>query len=205
MKTANFEKLIQAITGRDFKINTSDTEILGGKEYYISRFLPLTERNIGFKWKAAVNDEKMLRSFITAFTTKYREPNPKAYDREYGGVEYTWAEKTDKEKEYAYSHHASNMYYKTELMQQVNDNFCKVEIKDALIKYGFYATEYGIGIFCFWETPQVVEAIKQMSTFLQGNSIPYVNEYSDARWVFRFKLNINKEAHETLLNTFTNN
>ena len=57
MQTTNFQNLIQAITGRDFTIKTTDTEIVNGKEYLIYRTLPLTNRDICFTWKAALTND----------------------------------------------------------------------------------------------------------------------------------------------------
>lgn len=204
MQTTNFQNLIQAITGRDFIIKTNDTEIVNGKEYLIYRTLPLTDRDISFTWKAALTNEKLLRSFITAYTTKYREPNPRAYDwsvRTYG-ESARWENKTDLEKEYAYSHHSSNMYGKQELMKQIEENFKSETMYNTMILYGFYATEYGVGIFSLFEFESITRAIQQMKEYLNKKSIPFINEYSDARWVLRFKLNLTKEAHQSLLNNF---
>jgi hypothetical protein len=203
MKTSNFQNLVQSITGRDFIIQSNTDWIENGKEYIIYRILPHTQRKISFKWKAALTDEKMLRSFITAFCSKYREPNPLAYgDHNFYGDKYHWKNKTEQEREYAYFHHASNMYSKAALLKQIEENLNNASIQEALIKYGFYPTEYGVGIFCFWETPYVTNAINKMKAFLTAQNIPYSNEFSDARWVFRFKLNISKEAHTQLLGNF---
>lgn len=200
MNTNNFQLLIQKITGRPFVITTSDSEIVNGKEYIVSLKLPLTGRNVGFKWKAATTDEKLLRSFITAFCTKYREPNPANYTTCPPYFSPSWDEKTELEREYAYSHHASNMYSKEQLMKQVEDSFNSPDMQTTLIKYGFYSTEYGIGIFCFWMTKSVQGAIENLQRHLTALSIPFKNEYSDARWVFRFKLGLNKEQHTAMLN-----
>lgn len=204
MLTSNFQKLICAVTNRDFKINTSDVEIINGKEYLIYRILPLTGIRVSFKWKAASSDEKILRSFITAFCSKYREPNPKAYDysAKIYGDRALWVNKTDLEKEHAYYHHASNMYSKAELLKQVELNFNDPEMKNTLLKYGFYPTVYGVGIFAFWATPTVLEAIKEMKQYLTKRNIPFSNEFSDAMWVLRFKIGLTKEAHRVLLNEF---
>jgi len=203
MNTQNFQNLIQAITGRELIINTSDIEIQTEKEYYIYKIFPLTQRKSGFNWKTAKTEEKMLRSFITAFCNKYIEPNPKTYDYEYGGKTYKWEDRTPIEKEYALSHHRTHQFNKTDLMSQISENFNKEGIQNALIKYGFYNTEYGIGIFCFWETDCVKQAINKMAKYLNDLSIPFKNEYSDARWVFRFKLNLTKDQHNSILNQFT--
>lgn len=204
MNTQNFQTLIQKITNRDFLINTTEEEIQLGKEYQIFRILPLTKMKISFKWKAATSEDKILRSFITAFTTKYLEPNPKAYD--YSAKTYgesaLWVNKSEEEKEYACRHHRSNMLSKEDLMKQVEFNFNTPEMESTMLRYGFYPTEYGIGIFCFWETQSVVNAINAMAKYLQKTSIPFKNEFSDARWVLRFKLGLTKEQHIFLLSNF---
>lgn len=202
MNTQNFQNLIQSVTGRELIIKTTDIDILNGGEYIVYRKLPLTGITVSFKWKAALTDEKLLRSFITAFCSKYREPNPANYNHVYGGKQYWWNDKTPEQKEHAYFHHASNMYSKQDLLKQVESNFNNESIQDALIRYGFYPTEYGIGIFCFWMTEYVQMAINKMAKYLNDKSIPFSNEFSDARWVYRFKLNLTKESHNNLLNQF---
>lgn len=204
MNKENFEKLIQSITGRNLIIDTTDAEIVNGKEYFVYKHLPITDRKVYFKWKVAMTDEKMLRSFITAFCTHYREPDPRSYDysaRTYG-ESARWENRSEKDKEYAYGHHTSNMFSKDDLMKQIEANFNNKEIEGTLIRYGFYNTEYGIGIFALWQTQYVVNAINQMKEYLSKKSIPFTNEFSDARWVFRFKLNISKEVHGQILNSF---
>lgn len=200
MKTDNFQNLIRLVTGRDFSIKTEDAELQFEKEYYIFRKLPITQRTVSFTWKTPKAEDKMLRSFITSFTSKYREPNPATYDYEYGGKYYTWAEKTEQEREYCYCHHFTHMYNKESLLKQVEDNFSKDGIASGLIRYGFYETMYGIGIFCFWMTAGVNSAINTMKNHLQQLSIPFTNEFSDARWVYRFKLGLTKEAHLSIIN-----
>lgn len=199
MLVEKFEKLIQKITGRDFIINTLDLELTPEKEYQILRVLPATKRKIFFYWKTAKTDEKMLKSFITAFCNKYREPRPASYNGKYN---YNWEDMSQEKRENAYTHHASNMYNKKELMNQVQDNFNSDDITECLCKYGFYPTEYGIGIFSLFETKGVVDAIMKMTTYLKSKGIPFKNEYSDAKWVLRFKLNLDKQTHINILKSF---
>lgn len=200
MTTSNFQNLIQLITGRDFIIDTTDTDIQFEKEYCIYRILPVSKRSVSFYWKTPKAEDKMLRSFITAFTSKYREPNPAAYTTCSPYFSPSWDEMTPEKQEFAYMHHASNMYNKEALMKQVEDNFSKDGISTGLIRYGFYNTEYGIGIFCFWATAGVNNAINAMKNHLQKLSIPFTNEFSDARWVYRFKLGLTKESHLSIIN-----
>jgi len=203
MKTRNFEKLIQSITGRDFTIDTTENEIVPDTEYRIFRILPIGKNKIWFNWKSPKTEEKFLKTFITAFCNKYKEPNPKCYDKIYGGVQYLWDDKTEEQKEFCYYNHSSNMYHKDRLLEQVKENFASPILKGVLIEYGFYSTLYGVGTFALWMTKPVIESIERMSSFLQSKGIPYANEYSDAGWVLRFKINLTKELHNELLNEFS--
>ena len=203
MNTINFVKLINLLTNRDFHVKTDDTEIQVSKEYIVYRELPISKRQISFTWKTPANEENIIRSFITTFTTKYREPNPKAYDKTYGGKEYRWADKTEEEKEFAYYHHVSNMYSKKDLLDMIENNLSREEIKGDFCKYGFYPTLYGFGIFAFWTTKATAFAIEQMKKFLNEQGIMFKNEFSDAGWVYRFKINASKPVHINILNNFS--
>jgi len=205
MNVLNFQSLIQAITKRPLIIRTQDVDLTLGAEYIVGLLLPITQRPVYFKWKCATNEEKVLKSFITAFCTKYKEPNPRAYDwsaKTYGD-KYLWVNMSEKDREYAYMHHSSNMLSKQELMKQVEANFQSEDIKAAYLKYGFYSTNYGLGIFALFSSQAVDNAINALDKFLTDKCIPFSNEFSDARWVYRFKLNISKEAHTKILANFT--
>ena len=203
MKTKNFEQLIRIVTGRNFTINTNDIDLKFETEYCIYRELPITKCKIRFTWKTPKSDDKILRSFVTAFTSKYREPNPANYTTCPPYFSPSWSEMTAKNQEYAYSHHSSNMYSKDQLLKQVEDNFSREGITSGLLRYGFYDTQYGIGIFCFWMTNGVKDAIKKMSLHLNKLSIPFTNEFSDAKWVFRFKIGLTKESHLNIISGLT--
>ena len=209
MKTENFTKLIQAITGRPFsiseRIDWRNTQPAGEalaneKTYFVSMALPITGKTVGFDWKTPKSDEKMLRSFITAFTSKYREPDPETYSCYEGGNR--WESMTAERRECAYGHHALHMLSKEKLLAQVQARFECAEIESALNQWGFYETEYGIGIFCYWETQFVRNAIDKMRAFLSGLSVAVREEYSDARWVYRFRIETSKEIHASLLKRF---
>jgi len=206
MKTEQFNNLIQIATGRDFKIATDKEELTNEMEYFVYRILPATGRKILFKWTAPKTEEKYLRSFITAFTTKYREPNPAAYNHDanycYGASK--WTDKTPEQQEGAYYHHASNMYSKKELMEQVEANFNNPGITAGLNRYGFYATEYGIGTFVLFATRYVQQSINEMAAYLKSQNIVFSNEYSEKMWVLRFKINASKTIHEGILTSFSN-
>lgn len=212
MKTESFTQLVRAVTGRDFSIYLSGLN--GWRElvpagdalqtesaYLVIRTLPLTGRVVGFEWKTPKTEEKMLRSFITAFTSKYREPNPATYgtDPYYPAK---WESFSPEKREHAYGHHASHMFSKEELLAQVEKRFSCPEIETALNQWGFYETEYGLGIFCYWETPFVRNAIDRMRRFLAGSNVPAREEYSDARWVYRFRVEVSRDFHSNLLRQF---
>ena len=211
MNTLKFEKLIQSATGRAFTIQkrlsfretgpapeTLEHETI----YFIGLTLPLTEMTVGFDWKTPKSDEKMLRSFITAFTSKYREPNPATYIED--GVN-RWESFSPERKEYAHNHHAGHMFSKEDLLKQVENRFSCQEIESALNQWGFYETEYGIGIFCYWATPWVIKAIDNMRRFLAEKGVAAKEEFSDARWVYRFRVEANREVHAGLIKSFAGN
>jgi len=209
MKTESLTHLINAITGRAFslekRLNWRETEkpsseVLCETIYFVSIFLPITGRACGFDWKTPKTDEKMLRSFITAFTSKFREPDPKTYISETGAM--VWDLMSDEKREYAYNHHSGHMLSKDKLLAQVQARFACPQIENALNLWGFYATEYGIGIFCFWQTEFVNKAIENMRKHLSEKGITAGEEFSDARWVFRFRIEANKEIHTSILNEF---
>lgn len=205
MEKQRFTKLIQEITGRDLIINTSDDELLCESEYYVYKHLPILDRYVGFLWKTPKTYDRFLRSFITAFSSKYKEPSPSAHTgKGYGpyNKEFDWNYMSDKQKEYCYFHNSSYMYSKESLLEQIEKNFEKPTITDTLCRYGFYTTEYGIGIFSFFLTDGVANSIIKMENYLNSKGIPYRNEYSDARWVYRFILGLNKVKHNSILQNF---
>jgi len=200
MNTQNFINLIQGITSRDFSIDTNDLSLHYSKKYYVFRTLK-SGRTVGFYWVTPKTDDKFLRSFITAFTTKYFEPNPKNYDGKYPGST-AWDNMTNDQRDFCYMHHRSNMISKKDLLSIVESNFNNNKITNILCRYGFYPTEYGIGIFCLFNTKYVTNSILKMVEFLNSNNIPFSNEFSDAKWVYRFKINLDKIKHEGLLDRF---
>ena len=121
------------------------------------------------------------------------------------GANRYWIETSDmtpEKREYAHFHHASHMLSKEILLAQVQARFSCAEIETALNQWGFYETEYGIGIFCFWETQFVRNAIGKMRAYLFGLNVATREEYSDARWVYRFRIEANREIHTSLLKQF---
>lgn len=201
MKTEKFNNFIQEITGRNLIVRTNDVELQLEKEYYVSLILPITKICVGFYWKLPKKEDNIMRSFITAFSSKYFEPDPKSYDGSYFGSK-SWDDMTEKDKERCYMHHRSNMYSRSELLSQIEKNFEKENFTEVMCKYGFYHTNYGIGMFCYFNTEFVRNAIEKFKVYLTKKGIPFSNEYSDARWVYRFVLGLDKQKHESILEKF---
>ena len=87
-------------------------------------------------------------------------------------------------------------------MEQIKENLNDSSIEETLCKYGFYETNYGIGIFVLFSGKYELNAIEKMAAYLRAKNIPFHNEFSYARWVYRFVININKDIHAALLNSF---
>jgi len=200
MKTENFIKIINSITGRDFKVKQGIEEIGLESEYYIYRVLPVSKRTVGFIFKTPKKEETLIKTFITQFTSKYFEPDPASYDGSYYGST-SWDNMSEEDKEFAYLHHRSNMFNKKQLLEQVKENAITSETEYVFSRYGFYATNYGVGLFVLFGLNNRT-AVSKMKNYLDDLHLPYHNEFSDARWVFRFVLNISKEIHIKLLNEF---
>lgn len=59
-------------------------------------------------------------------------------------------------------------------------------------KFCVYPTTYGIGVWLFWNF-NADKHIEQVEQIMKDRNIEYSNEYSDARWVFRFKVSKKRE------------
>jgi hypothetical protein len=199
MKTENFNQLINSITGREFQIKTSDEEIVLEKKYYIFKITPIHKITVGFEFAVPKNEESIIKSFVTTFCNKYKEPNPLAYSGRYG---FKWDDMSESDRDFAHLHHSSNMYNKTALMEQIKANMLKSDIEDVLCKYGFYHTLYGIGIFILFGGKYEYNAIGRMKKYLSEMNVPFRNELSEARWVFRFVINVGKDYHKVLISDF---
>jgi len=59
-------------------------------------------------------------------------------------------------------------------------------------KFCVYPTTYGIGVWLFYNF-NAEKHIEQVEQIMKDRNIEYSNEYSDARWVFRFKVSKKRE------------
>ena len=60
-------------------------------------------------------------------------------------------------------------------------------------KFCVYPTTYGIGVWLFWNF-NADKHIAQVEEIMKERNIEYYNEYSNARWVYRFK--VSKKAEK---------
>jgi hypothetical protein len=213
MNTEHFQKLIQAATGRPLTIHGA------GEEIPLESFI-LIRRPYGgnyrgqpapeitaFEWKTPKKDDSMLRSFLAAFFARYKEPDPTTYDRNCPVYGDTWAHYADKWIDPAthwtcapWGHHAGHMLTREKLHEQVRAHFAGFD--SGMARLGFYATNYGIGIFTIYGGQWIRQALDDMGRHLSARSIPYRNELSEAGWVTRFVIGLDKPHHADILGTF---
>lgn len=202
MKTSQFQALIQAVTNRPLTLKNTDGEIALEQTVTIYRPFKPGETRPAFDWKTPKKEDSLFRSFITAFCSKYLEPDPSTYED--GSWERNYAEKwNDPESHWTCSpwhHHRTHQYSKDKLKSQIIENFSKFD--SSMARLGFYETNYGIGIFTLYGGPWVRTSLESMANYLQGQAIPFRNELSDAGWVTRFVIGLDKIAHNRILGTF---
>jgi len=71
--------------------------------------------------------------------------------------------------------------------------FAKAGIRGA----SFYPTSYGFGMYAL--VGDIQDKAKQVHAFLQSKGIQYKNEFSEARWVYRFVVSTSKDNVSKLL------
>jgi hypothetical protein len=206
MKTKQFQELIQHVTGRPLSLMNGQ-EILLDSKIDVCRPYKENKKAFSFTWKTPKKEDSLLRSFITAFCSKYKEPDPETYDRNcscYGDTwikhEENWSNPETHWNCSLWSHHASHMLSKEKLKAQIIENFSKFD--STIARLGFYETHYGIGIFTIYGGQWVQDCLENMSKHLKSLSMPYRNELSDAGWVTRFVINLTKEIHGEILKDF---
>lgn len=98
-----------------------------------------------------------------------------------------------------------NNYYKTFDKKQFLENF-KLKNQSYFEPNLLYATNYGIGYFCLFLTQSRFESINnKISSYLESLKIGFKNEFSDAFWVYRFKINgFDKTSNIQILKNLNN-
>ena len=64
-------------------------------------------------------------------------------------------------------------------------------------KFCVYPTTYGIGVWLFWNF-NADKHIAQVEGIMKERNIEYYNEYSNAHWVYRFKVSKKRENIERM-------
>ena len=73
----------------------------------------------------------------------------------------------------------------------VSINWKKVFAPLNLFNVGFYTTSYGIGVETIFSDR--TETRQKIDEFLKSNNIDFTNEYSEAGWIFRYRISKAKE------------
>ena len=185
MTVQEFENLATSITGdeiRLFLLTNQDAVKWYDKQYTKAVGTVQLETKYGvavndvstvdFDFKTGKSDDNLLKTFITQFTSKIMR---------YGLVDGEVVKLNKK---------------------QNLDNIIKRN--EDRVEYGlFYTTLYGVGMFDFLNSKMIHNMLdEQMSSFLTSKGIEYKNEYSDAGWVFRYKMNTSIEETNELLTEF---
>ena len=98
--------------------------------------------------------------------------------------------------------YSENYIFDDSLLEEIKANLEKSDIEAVLLNYGFYHTNYGLGIFVLFAGTYEMNAINKMRAFLESQHFTFSNEFSDKRWVYRFKLNLLKDLHLSILKKF---
>jgi hypothetical protein len=208
MNATQFAKLIQAATGRPLTIKScigrefdEDEELPLESNLSVMRPFAGKKKAYAFKWKTPKKEDSLLRSFITAFCSKYQEPDIEAlmasrpstwisYQAEWENMETRW--------NCALWHYGrGNMLSNEKLKDQIRFNFENFD--SSVARLGFYSTNYGIGIFTIYAGAWVEKSLREMRSYLEGLSLPFRNEKSEKEWVTRFVISLDKPKHEKIL------
>jgi hypothetical protein len=184
MYTINqFNTLIQQITNEKIMIHWDNEPIELDCIYTVVSIEKNKDNKhyFEFEFKTPKNIDKLVSSFISQFCSKFKKnlPQFEKYGRNSLG------------------HHR---YSKDGLLSIIKDRFMDESFITFYCKYGFYSTNYGIGIY----VPYLdIKYLDRMDVFLNNSNIPYKNELSKKEFVYRYVINIDKDYHSILLNKFS--
>ena len=184
--TREFENLINEIlsqTDFDVKIKIMELQNQEAKKWYDKTYIDCDVIESGKRYGIyyddmiqydykAVKIENLLKSFLLSFSRNYITLQE---------VNGEWIMKANKDET---------------LKQIIKKN------RDRVYKGLFYTTLYGIGFWSIFASKRDVGVAKDLAQYLQSKNIKYSNEWSDAQWVYRFKINKEVELHNKLLSEF---
>lgn len=184
MYTINqFNTLLQGITNEKIMLYCDSDSIELDCVYTVVS----TEKNkdnkyiFEFDFKTPKNIDRLVSSFISQFCSKFKKNLPEFEKYGRGSL----------------GHHR---YSKDGLLETIKARFTNEAFISFYCKYGFYSTNYGIGIYIPFLD---VKYLDSMNLFLKDNNVPYKNELSKKEFVYRYVININKDYHANLLNNFS--
>ena len=180
MEKENFENLIKLVTGKNLSVTSNNIEL--ETEYNV--FL---DNEFNFTFKTPKKIDALLSSFINQYCSKAKIVEQKYLD----------LFKFKRLNMYM-KHHCKNKF---SLMNDIKENFNKTDFINQYCKYGFYCTDYGIGIFVQFLTDKTFNLLEN---FLTNKNIPFSLEYSDKEFVLRFKIKVDKSFHNSILTEFNN-
>jgi hypothetical protein len=182
MNKQQFEQLISSLTDKKIKIFVLENQ--DAKKWYDKKYIDCAtiqavttygisyDGLIQFEFKSTKDEDGFLKSFINQYCSKA------------GGYEIVDGELVKMTKE---SH----------LNKIVKANSDRVQ------KGLFYTTLYGIGLWDFFCGEQAHNTLESsLSEYLTSKGIKWSNEYSEARWVYRFKFQMDIEDINQLLNEY---
>lgn len=180
MEKQNFETIIKLITNRDLTINTTNNIVELNKQYSI-----YYNGIFNFTFKTPKHYDSLLSTFINQYSKKFKQ------------VQQKYIDLFNFKNQNAYM--KNHCYTSVMLLDEIKENFKKDSVINYYSRYGFYSTEYGIGIFVQFLSEQ---SFDNMEKFLLSKNIPYSLEYSTKEYVLRFKIKVSKDFHQNLLENF---
>jgi hypothetical protein len=209
MKKTHLEKLIHALTGRVLTLDGPDELPLETKLGVYREGRPQGDANYPwFTWQTPKDEDNLIRSFVSCFCAKYREPNPASYYDYHGKPAFdkyavTWNNPMTRFNSPCWNHHVSHMLTKEALREQVEARAANFTPAQAALC--FYPTNYGVGIFSLFGGPWVASNLQAMAAHLTALGVPFRTELSRAQWVTRCVINAGKPVHIHLLSTYCPN
>jgi len=206
MKTKQMTDLCAAVTGRALTFDCGGEIPLESKIGVFREGYPSNiARYPHFVWATPKDEDNVMRSFITAFCSKYKEPDPETYFDYDGKPSFDrhaaeWNNPKTRHLSPCWHHHAGHMLSKDKLRAQVEAGFARMT--PGQFSLCFYPANYGIGIFSLFGGRWIDESIAAMAQHLRANAIPFRNELSEKHWVTRFVIGATREAHAALLSGY---
>ena len=94
-------------------------------------------------------------------------------------------------------------YLKSRVEKKINSNYKNLKnvFKKLDLSHNIYYTSYGIGFYCFMRYKETFKKeTKKIENKLNELGIEFKTEFSDARWVYRFKISKSKDNIKRIKN-----